>query len=36
MKLEFIDYSDPEYVVDQGVTDEFFSSQDDTEEKIGT
>jgi len=34
MKLEFIDYSDPEYVVDQGVTDEFFSSQDDTEEKI--
>jgi len=31
--LEFVDYSDPEYVVDQGVTDEFFS-EDDTEEQI--
>jgi hypothetical protein len=34
-ELEFIDYSDPEYKVDQGVGDEFFdSTMDDTEEQI--
>lgn len=35
--LEFIDYSDPEYKVDQGVGDEFFdptSTQTETEETI--
>lgn len=31
--LEFVDYSDPEYVVDQGISDEFFS-EDDTEEQV--
>jgi hypothetical protein len=31
--LEFVDYSDPEYSVDQG-TDEFYSTEDDTEEQI--
>jgi hypothetical protein len=32
-ELEFVDYSDPNYVVDQGVSDEFFAAptQDDTE-----
>eukprot|EP00545_Synedropsis_sp_CCMP1620_P005279 CAMPEP_0119008564 /NCGR_PEP_ID=MMETSP1176-20130426/3790_1 /TAXON_ID=265551 /ORGANISM="Synedropsis recta cf, Strain CCMP1620" /LENGTH=442 /DNA_ID=CAMNT_0006960921 /DNA_START=108 /DNA_END=1436 /DNA_ORIENTATION=+ len=36
-ELEFIDYSDPNYVVDQGVGDEFFdaaTATDDTEEQI--
>lgn len=33
--LEFINYDDPEYKVDQGVGDEFFdSTTDDTEEQI--
>jgi hypothetical protein len=33
--LEFINYDDPEYIVDQGITDEMFQkNDDDTDEKI--
>ena len=30
--MEFVDYSDPEYVVDQGVGDEFFDTDAKVEE----
>ena len=33
-ELEFIDYSDPNYSVDQGVSDEFFSQEEADEETI--
>lgn len=30
--LEFVNYDDPEYVVDQGINDEFFSTEEKVEE----
>lgn len=33
-ELEFVNYDDPDYIVDQGVSDEFSSNDDDTEVEI--